>query len=176
MRKFFGLFLLLAAITFSTSPASASIARISQVAPGIWRSSQPTTPADFATLAQMGIKLIVDLQWDDPQYTEEKSWADANHLIDLHYPMGGDYPDEQKVGEILALMKDAAKNPILIHCQAGQDRTGLVVALYRVHVMGWSTEKARDEMLALGYHWYYLHLETYWQLHSTQGSQLIPEL
>jgi tyrosine-protein phosphatase SIW14 len=37
--------------------------------------------------------------------------------------------------------------PYVIHCAAGADRTGYIVAVYRICFEGWSTEKARMEML-----------------------------
>lgn len=39
------------------------------------------------------------------------------------------------------------KTPVLVHCSAGAQRTGGVVAMYRVLVQGWTTEKAREEMI-----------------------------
>lgn len=40
-----------------------------------------------------------------------------------------------------------AERPILVHCWHGADRTGAVVALYRMVVQGWSRERAIGEML-----------------------------
>jgi protein tyrosine/serine phosphatase len=40
----------------------------------------------------------------------------------------------------------------MIHCQHGADRTGALVALYRVVVQGWTKEKAVLEMNQGGYH------------------------
>ena len=37
-----------------------------------------------------------------------------------------------------------------MHCQAGMDRTGLVVAVYRILVDGWSVEDAIAERKAFG--------------------------
>jgi len=39
------------------------------------------------------------------------------------------------------------KPPFLIHCQMGADRTGYLVAVYRICFQGWEVEKARREML-----------------------------
>jgi protein-tyrosine phosphatase len=37
--------------------------------------------------------------------------------------------------------------PVLVHCKAGSDRAGVLVALYRIHFQGWSTHEAKREML-----------------------------
>jgi len=47
-----------------------------------------------------------------------------------------------------------AQGPVLLHCQHGADRTGLITALYRIVYQGWSKSRALDEMLhgGFGYH------------------------
>jgi hypothetical protein len=39
-----------------------------------------------------------------------------------------------------------------VHCLHGVDRTGFVIAAYRVKVQGWTWEEAYGEMLHLGFH------------------------
>jgi hypothetical protein len=49
-----------------------------------------------------------------------------------------------------------------VHCREGVDRTGVMVAVYRVAIDGWSTDQAIDEMKA--FHYRYLlhpHLQSY---------------
>ena len=41
--------------------------------------------------------------------------------------------------------------PVLIHCRHGSDRTGLIVALYRILYQNWTKEDALEEMLKGGY-------------------------
>jgi protein-tyrosine phosphatase len=41
--------------------------------------------------------------------------------------------------------------PVLIHCKAGSDRAGIMIALYRIKFHGWSIEEARQEMLRHGH-------------------------
>jgi protein-tyrosine phosphatase len=40
--------------------------------------------------------------------------------------------------------------PVFVHCQAGKDRTGLVVAVYRILVDGWDVEEAIAERKRFG--------------------------
>ena len=53
--------------------------------------------------------------------------------------------------ESVLLAIQAASRPVLVHCREGRDRTGLVVAAYRVRQMRWSKEAAMAEAIALGY-------------------------
>jgi protein tyrosine/serine phosphatase len=61
-------------------------------------------------------------------------------------------PDDSEVNQIEAIMADTSQRPIFVHCQHGQDRTGLIVGLYRVFSEHWSPADAYNEMLAKGFH------------------------
>jgi len=50
----------------------------------------------------------------------------------------------------------AFPGPILLHCHEGKDRTGFIIALYRICLQGWSLEKAASEMKA-NYRFFYMH-------------------
>jgi protein tyrosine/serine phosphatase len=62
------------------------------------------------------------------------------------------------VRKALSVMTDPANQPVFLHCSRGVDRVGVVVAVYRMEVDGWSKEEAEAEMDALGFHtiWYRL--------------------
>ena len=64
---------------------------------------------------------------------------------------------------ILQIVANPANLPIYIHCKHGQDRTGLVVALYRIFNEGWTPVEARKEMLQLGFHTMLLGLNHYFE-------------
>ena len=52
---------------------------------------------------------------------------------------------------ILRILGDAERGPVLVHCKHGADRTGMVVALYRMVYQGWDRQKAIQEMRKGGY-------------------------
>ncbi len=54
----------------------------------------------------------------------------------------------------------------LVHCEHGQDRTGVAIGLYRLHT-GWTEEHAEDEMLAHGFHRSLIGLWEWWELNAT---------
>lgn len=58
-------------------------------------------------------------------------------------------------------MSSPASQPVFIHCRQGKDRPGLVVAVYRMEVEGWSPEGAIAEMQAYGFHGIWYRLEEY---------------
>ena len=55
-----------------------------------------------------------------------------------------------RLDRVLRALK-AADRPIYVHCEHGKDRTGLVIALYRVRYDGWTPERAAAEMAAMGH-------------------------
>jgi len=51
----------------------------------------------------------------------------------------------------LELVGDSANRPVLVHCEQGFHRTGLLCAAYRIGLCGWSLERAIDEMARFGF-------------------------
>jgi tyrosine-protein phosphatase SIW14 len=51
----------------------------------------------------------------------------------------------------LRIATDPTKQPVFLHCQHGSDRTGTMIAVYRMTVDGWTVNEAIDEMMRGGY-------------------------
>ncbi|MBI5864636.1 MAG: tyrosine-protein phosphatase [Planctomycetes bacterium] len=60
-------------------------------------------------------------------------------------------PSRDQVERFLALTRDGDRQPALVHCRIGRQRTGLFCALFRVHVQGVDPEEALREMDDLGF-------------------------
>jgi protein tyrosine/serine phosphatase len=61
------------------------------------------------------------------------------------------YEQGKGIAKLLQVIDDPKNQPVFIHCEHGKDRTGLIVALYRVFYQGWPKAKAHNEMIALGH-------------------------
>ena len=59
-------------------------------------------------------------------------------------------PDEHEVQAILSAVEEPQNQPIFVHCQHGENRTGLIMGLYRVQYEHWTPEAAYQEMIADG--------------------------
>ena len=116
------------------------------VVPGrIYRSGQPTKDQLEAWIQEYGFKSILSLKFGVPPY--EKELAERNGIKVYHIPFSA--TKGLRTGQweaIRALLTDESKLPILVHCQGGGDRSGIVTALYRTEVQGWPLEKALREM------------------------------
>lgn len=60
-------------------------------------------------------------------------------------------PPEGLLDRYLAVISDPARRPILVHCEQGIHRTGVLSAIYRIRVQGWPVDQALDEMRRLGF-------------------------
>ena len=73
---------------------------------------------------------------------------DGGVLDDPGVPPGG---RPQGVDDFLALCDDPANWPVLLHCHAGRDRTGLLVGVYRMEYEERSKAEALRELRANGF-------------------------
>lgn len=72
---------------------------------------------------------------------------------------------EQVVKALRALRAARASGPVLLHCQHGADRTGVISAVLRMTEQGWSRQQAMDEMFrgGYGYHTLWRNIPAYLQ-------------
>lgn len=114
----------------------------------VWRSAQPEK-RDFPELQKLGITEVLNLrEWHDDAQKAENT---ALHLHKVAMD-AGDLREKDLI-EAVKILRDS-QGPILVHCWHGSDRTGMVVALYRMVVNGWTRERAIAEFItpAFGYH------------------------
>lgn len=103
------------------------------VAGEVYRSAQPSPEAIRRFHTEQKIATIINLRgenagtgWYDDEVKAARDLG-INHIdfrMSAHTELT---PDEAR--QLIALMRDAPK-PLLIHCKAGADRTGLASALY----------------------------------------------
>ncbi len=60
-------------------------------------------------------------------------------------------PEAEEAARFLQIVTNPRRQPVLVHCQHGADRTGSMCALYRVTVQGWSKEETLREMTQGGF-------------------------
>ena len=61
------------------------------------------------------------------------------------------HPENEDVVKFLRIATTPALQPVLVHCQHGSDRTGTMVAIYRIALQGWTKAQATDEMINGGF-------------------------
>lgn len=127
---------------------------VGRVALGIYRGAQPKKEG-YATLKQMGIRTVINLR---ANHGETKDVESAG-MRSIEFPMGmfGDV-NKGTVQNAIKAMSDPSNQPVFLHCKLGQDRTGIVVAVYRMKEEGWSLKQAESEMQEFGFNDIWVHL------------------
>lgn len=77
-------------------------------------------------------------------------------------PMSGfDRPSATDVQRVLAFIEVSGNQPVFLHCKRGRDRTGVVVAAYRVTNDRWAAEKALVEAEDFGLAWWQIRMRRF---------------
>jgi len=122
-------------------------------APGLYRGSRPETLQNVRHLKALGVKTILNLQ--STYSNEELRWATSNGLARLSLNLCPVLPPSKENVEIaLQILTTKELFPIFLHCRMGKDRTGFIVASYRIRVEGVPVEDAKEEMKRMGNHWH----------------------
>ena len=115
----------------------------------IYRSGEPTPSATRRVVKEMGIRTIIDLGAHTPGTKEERTaQAVAAELGVRRYRFGliGDATgDPNDYVLALRIMNDPAHQPVWVHCAAGSERTGCLIALHRSINEGWDVQAAYAE-------------------------------
>jgi len=107
----------------------------------LYRSAMPDKKV-VEKLKTLGISTTVNFYQES-----NKNWLSEANLQEIHLPMRmRSFDDEDAIDALSSIRKAQQKGSVLIHCRHGQNRTGLVAALYRVIYQGWSKEEAMKEM------------------------------
>ena len=117
-----------------------------KVSETLYRGAQPDANG-IAKLKAMGIKTILNLR---AFHSDKDEIGDVNIGCE-HISMTAWHPEYKEIVKFLQIVTDPKKTPVFVHCQHGADRTGLMCAVYRAAVEGWSKEDALNEMIYGGY-------------------------
>jgi protein tyrosine/serine phosphatase len=121
-----------------------------QVDAKLFRGGQPSA-GGVQRLKTLGVRTIVNLRYERDLVKAEEAEALAAGLRYVNVPMYGlDRPTDDQVSRILGLIDLPENQPVFVHCKAGSDRTGAIVACYRIASAKWTAERAIREALDFG--------------------------
>ena len=144
----------------STAPAAMANVRIEnfgRVNDHYYRGAQPKG-SDFADLAVLGIKTVIDLA-EEGDRAEEGNATKAGMKF-VRIPMTThETPGPQTIAKFLALVNDPASQPVYVHCMGGRHRTGVMTAIYRMTADAWTPLRAFSEMKQYKFGADFLHQE-----------------
>lgn len=135
---------------------SETVPNFHQVNPWLYRGARPRQEG-ILYLKQMGIETIVNLEAElleqEPgEVKKERDWAKEAGIRFEHIPMHPICtPEKKDIEKVLALITDPLNHPVFVHCDRGSDRTGIVIAAYRIKYEGWTVQQAFEEMKKYGH-------------------------
>lgn len=119
----------------------AGIKNCYQVTTNLYRGAQPTAEG-MAQLKAKGIKTVVNLR----AWHSDKDKVAGTGLKSMRFELEPWRGDTEEVVDFLKVVTDTNNLPVFVHCQRGADRTGMMCAMYRITVCGWTKQQAIDEM------------------------------
>ena len=153
--------LLLQAPQASPLPAVQGLERFRQVDDKLYRGAQPSAEG-FKHLKAIGVSTVINLRMEeDAARTNEQQIVEELGMRYISLPVkDGNFftrsriiPDES-IRKFFAAL-DAAEGPVFVHCRRGADRTGALVAFYRIVRNGWDNQRAYEEARMVGLRsWY----------------------
>src|ERR1700730_4942541 len=118
-----------------------------EVTPVLYRGAQPRKHG-FEVLAKMGIQIVVDLRGDrDGERTEVTGLG--IQYVPMYWQCS--FPKDRIFADFLTLIRKNPGKKIFVHCRVGDDRTGMMIAAYRMAEEGWTAKQAMDEMAKYGF-------------------------
>jgi len=125
------------------------VGNFAEVTPHLYRGGQPKQEG-LEALAKMGINTLIDVRLTGADKEREHAKRLGIELIPL--PWHCLFPKDGPFAEFLAYLREHPDKKVFVHCRYGDDRTGMMIAAYRMAVEGWSAEEARKEMNEFGFH------------------------
>ena len=153
----------------SSAPASSGVAKASYGAPAekikiegvpnagkisdaLFRGAQPSAQG-LAELKKLGVTTIVDLRGNSGPVAWERAQAESLGMRFIDLPVSGwSPPSNAQVAQFLKLFQQDPAQKIFVHCYFGRDRTGVMVAAYRMTQQNWTPDQAVSEMYSFGFH------------------------
>lgn len=114
--------------------------------PDLYRSALPNA-VQQGELQRLKIATVINFY-----QRSDGEWLSDPGIRQIHQPLHADRVDDADVLQALRSIRQAqADGPVLIHCKHGQNRTGLIAAMYRIVYQGWSKQQAIAEMRGAGF-------------------------
>jgi len=127
------------------NPAAAHVRNFGEVNDRLYRGGQPTERA-LEELAALHVALVIDLREPSEETNVEQQMVEALKIKYLNIPFHNfGAPRDEQMRRVLWLLVNGDTQKIFVHCWRGKDRTGTVIACYRIQHDGWDNKKALAE-------------------------------
>ena len=135
------------------------VSNLHQVTQVLYRSAM-LDRADVAQLQALGVKTVISLR----SFHSDTDLLKDSGIRTVRIPINTWAIRDRHVIEAMRSIRAAEQQgPVLLHCLHGADRTGMMIAMYRMLYQGWPRDKAVDELKngGYGYHAVWKNIERY---------------
>jgi tyrosine-protein phosphatase SIW14 len=131
--------------TFAQEPAANHVRNFGEVNKSIYRGGEPSS-VGIEELGAMGVKTVVDLRLQSGATQVEKQQVEKLGMKYISCPLAEfSAPGKDQVEQLLSLLEHPNSGITFIHCRRGKDRTGTIVACYRIQHDHWTNQRAVAE-------------------------------
>jgi protein tyrosine phosphatase (PTP) superfamily phosphohydrolase (DUF442 family) len=122
-----------------------SLTNFQEVSDSLCRGAQPSEDG-LRELAKAGVHTVLDLRGGAGRSSKEAELVRSLGMEYVNIPLDGyQAPTTEEVSRVLAVLNDSNAGKTFVHCRRGADRTGTVLAMYRIEHDHWSNQQALDE-------------------------------
>jgi tyrosine-protein phosphatase SIW14 len=127
-----------------------------QITPTLYRGGRPTEEG-LACLAKMGVTIVISLEgkYKDLHKPVERL---GMRYVSMFWECS--FPRDNIFAKFLQLLRDNPGKKVFVYCHFGDDRTGMMIAAYRIAEQGWSAQEAKEEMKAFGFDFFHRRICT----------------
>ena len=133
--------------TFAQKLILEGVPNFGQITPEILRGAQPSEEG-FKALAKLGVAIVINLRSDRDSEREQVTKLGMQYVA---IPSRCSHMNHDDIAKFLSILHENPEKKIFVHCQLGVDRTGMMIAAYRIATQGWTAEESRREMEAFGF-------------------------
>lgn len=126
----------------------AGVKNAGEVTPTLYRGGQPSSEG-YQALSKMGVNIVVDARLSGKDH--ERKEVEKAGMQYVAIPWHCLFPRDEAMARFLAVLRANPGKKVFVHCRYGDDRTGMMIAAYRMSVEGWTAEEARREMDRYGF-------------------------
>lgn len=129
---------------------------LGKVSATLYRGGQPEGPG-FVELRTLGVEAVVNFRDEKDHIETERKQVESLGMRYVSIPWNAFHgPENQQVAEFFDFLRANPNVKTFAHCHHGADRTGVMIAAWRISAQGWSPEEAITEMRQFHYHGFWL--------------------
>jgi tyrosine-protein phosphatase SIW14 len=137
-------------LVFAADPPAPHVRNFGEINQHIYRGGAPS-PIALQELRALGVKVILDLRLAGEGSTTESLEVRKLGMKYVNVPMAAlSAPTQAQIEHVLPLLFQSESEPVFVHCRRGKDRTGTVLACYRIQHDNWNNRRALEEAKSYG--------------------------